>query len=148
VIARLRNTNPFNVYTLLTNTVYTSSCSIYYFNKEIKNGDFLILDATNLRPDVSLQLKNAENNKLIDIFAEDISIIDYNKLKVDTSQLSIPSGLYYVGASMCLAEGKLFVKGDPKKKEEGNVSVCSLKNIKVCNRTQLIQLLTDLLKKK
>ncbi|MDD4409523.1 MAG: S8 family serine peptidase [Candidatus Pacebacteria bacterium] len=122
IIPRLRNTAPFTASILLTNTIYTSACSIYYVNKEVKNGSFFYLDADNLRPDVALNLTNVSNNSLIHIPASDISIIDYNKLRVDTSKLYLPAGLYYVNSNYCSAEGKINIKGELKKPEVQDTS--------------------------
>ncbi len=143
VFAKMRNTTPFNIYTLLTNTVYTSFCSIKYFNKTINNGEVLVLEASNLRPTTSLVLIRNTDGLVISIPASDISIVDYNKLRLDTSKEIIPAGTYGVGSTTCEVEGKLIVKGDLKKP-----NACSLKDIKSCTREGLVSLIAELLKKK
>lgn len=146
VISMLKNTTPFNVNTLLTNTVYTSSCMIKYFSKEVKNGEAVVLDASNLKPDITLQLKNSENNQSFTIISKNLIIVDYNKLKIDTSKLSIPAGTYLVSSSSCNAEGKLLIKGEIKKPVIK--PVCDVKNMINCNAAQLIELISTLLKNK
>jgi subtilisin family serine protease len=145
VISMIKYTNPFNLRTLLTNTVYNSQCRIDYATTEIKNGTSFSLKASNLKPGIVLTLRNSDTNASVSIPTKNIAVINYDKLKVDISKLSIPAGTYWLQSDTCSAEGKIVIKGDPKVAEVKKA--CTIKDIGSCNKAELLDLIKGLLKK-
>lgn len=141
IISRLKNTNPFSPNILLTRTVYSSHCVINYVNKEVVRGDKLVLPANDLDSSVVLYLRGVINGSFMRL--ADVRILDYNSIEIDTAK--IPVGMYYLLADNCIAEGRIIIK-EKVKSVTPKIVPCDVKNVSFCDRSQLLELIKQLLK--
>jgi len=147
IINLIKNTNPFNINTLLTNTIHTSPCSISYFYKEISNGETILLNSKNLNSNIKYSLKNKTTNKTTNLDINNIEVLDANKFKINTSKLNLEEGTYILQTDNCQSEVSFSIKGAPKI-TTSNSDIKTIKPFNQMTREELISFLLDFIAKK
>lgn len=139
IIDILKQNNGSSAYKLLTNSIYASSCAISSFNLEVKNGEKITLPARSLRHDAEFELYNSISNRSL-VLQNAISIVDSNKLILDTSIIKIPEGVYNFRSTnsskiKCLTNqwNSLSVKGEYKIGNSKDVEVSKNEKITIVN---------------